>query len=199
MPNVLFQVVCVAPRTHLEQTAPVKRRQWVPIGSNLRALELRFGLTAAAGVAASSILGAIEFLPAQWHHQLQMSCSSYSCSYLAEPCAVASGTAEQTSALQHRATEKHLCEERYHRCLWKERCHRLSLSAAALMFVQDSRLIHPLSSAASQQHLGHRSGVRSFVASLRCCSLRLLERRFQGCSVQSKAGQRLSSSLGSVW
>ena len=153
----------------------------------------------AAGVAASSILGAIEFLPAPWHHQLQMSCSSYSCSYLAEPCAVASGTAEQTSALQHRATEKHLCEERYHRCLWKERCHRLSLSAAALMFVQDSRLIHPLSSAASQQHLGHRSGVRSFVASLRCCSLRLLERRFQGCSVHSKAGQRLSSSLGSVW
>ena len=63
--------------------------------------------------------------------------------YLAEPCSVASGTAEQTSVLQHRATEKHLCEERYHRCLGEERCHRLSLSAAALMFVQESRLIHP--------------------------------------------------------
>ena len=99
MPNVLFQVICVAPRTHLEQTAPVKRRQSVPIDSNLRALELRFRLTAAAGVAASSILGAVEFLPAQWHHQLQMSCSSYSCSY----------TSQSRARLLQALLNKHQC------------------------------------------------------------------------------------------
>ena len=83
------------------------------------------------------------------------------------------------------SAEKCLCGERYHRSdLHLSASDFLSLSDAALM----SRLIQPLATA--QQHLGHRSGVRSFVV-----SLQLLEHRFLDCfgCYHSKAGQRLSS------